>query len=361
MWHSARLSAAAAFCVVLAVPSPAWATFDNLKTFKQTYPGKAPKAYSCKICHHSLLGKKGDLNAYGLALQKLKAPADAKKLTPDDLKALEKEDSDLDGVSNLDEIHAGTPLGEPAATPSVEHHEQGSWNIDQWLMPEASADTTDAPQAEYVGMETCAACHAKQYKEFQQSTHARIAIPGGRMNAQGCEMCHGPGSLHAAAGGGRGVGGIINPRKDPGVCFSCHLDKKAEFRLPHHHPVLEGKMSCVDCHSPHREAVRPWSATTMKDINEACFRCHKEQRGPFVWEHEALREGCTSCHKVHGSIHEKMLVARDNNLCLRCHTQVNFPTIGKQNHATRLPQGTCFSAGCHTAVHGSNFDDHLRY
>ena len=97
------------------------------------------------------------------------------------------------------------------------------------------------------------------------------------------------------------------------------------------------------------------------DINEACYKCHKEQRGPFVWEHEALREGCATCHKVHGSIHEKMLVVRDNNLCLRCHTQANFPTIGKQNHGGRLPQGTCFSAGCHTAVHGSNFDDHLRY
>ena len=157
------------------------------------------------------------------------------------------------------------------------------------------------------------------------------------------------------------VGGIINPRKDPSACFACHLDKKAEFKLPFHHPVMEGKMSCADCHSAHGEEVRPWTATSMEGVNEACFKCHKEQRGPFAWEHEALREGCTTCHKVHGSIHEKMLVARDNNLCLRCHTQVNFPTIGKQGHEGRLPQGTCFSAGCHTAVHGSNFDDHLRY
>jgi predicted CXXCH cytochrome family protein len=74
-----------------------------------------------------------------------------------------------------------------------------------------------------------------------------------------------------------------------------------------------------------------------------------------------VRDGCVSCHKVHGSVNDKMLVARDNNLCLRCHTQVNFPTIGKSSHSGRLPLGSCFSAGCHTAVHGSNFDDHLRY
>ena len=128
-----------------------------------------------------------------------------------------------------------------------------------------------------------------------------------------------------------------------------------------HHPVLEGKMSCADCHNPHGEDVRPWSATSMQGVNEACFKCHKDQQGPFVWEHEALREGCTTCHKVHGSVNDKMLVARDSNLCLRCHTQVNFPMIGKQAHGSRLPQGSCFSGGCHTAVHGSNFDEHLRY
>ena len=222
------------------------------------------------------------------------------------------------------------------------------------------AEKPKAEKAEYVGMETCAGCHAKQVQEFKQSTHARISIPG-QPGVEGCEMCHGPGSLHAAAGGGRGVGGIINPRKDPSTCFQCHLDKKAEFRLPYHHPVLEGKMSCADCHSAHGAEVRPWTATSLKDVNEACFKCHKDQRGPFVWEHEALREGCTTCHKVHGSIHPKMLLVRDSNLCLRCHTQTDFPVIGKSSHSGRLYQGTCFSAGCHTAVHGSNFDDHLRY
>jgi predicted CXXCH cytochrome family protein len=211
--------------------------------------------------------------------------------------------------------------------------------------------------ARYVGSEDCDSCHEKQVKEYKLSTHSRISIP--KAEAQACEMCHGPASIHIDEGGGRG--NIANPRKDPTACFACHTDKKLEFRLPYHHPVLEGKMSCADCHNAHGEEVRPWTGTSMKDTNEACFKCHKDQRGPFVWEHEVVREGCTTCHKVHGSIHEKMLIARDHNLCLRCHTQVNFPTIGKSSHASRLPQGTCWSAGCHTAVHGSNFDDHLRY
>jgi predicted CXXCH cytochrome family protein len=217
--------------------------------------------------------------------------------------------------------------------------------------------------AEYVGSESCGACHEKEHKEFLKSTHSRISIASEDVKMQGCEMCHGPASKHVDASGGKD--NIINPKYHPETCFQCHMDKKAEFRLPNHHPVLEGKMSCTSCHSAHGEEARPWSSTTIQDVNEACFKCHKDQRGPFVFEHEVLREGCTTCHSVHGSLNEKMLIVRDSNLCLRCHTQSNFPTIGKSNHGTgvnpRLMQGTCFSGGCHTAVHGSNFDEHLRY
>ncbi len=212
----------------------------------------------------------------------------------------------------------------------------------------------------YVGTETCATCHEKQYREFKLSTHSRISNDKSDGAAQGCEMCHGPGSIHAEASGGKD--NIINPKKNPEICFTCHKEQKMEFSLPHHHPVLEGKMSCNDCHNAHGEEILPWSGTSMKDMNETCFKCHKDQRGPFVYEHEALRDGCSTCHKVHGSINEKMLKVRDANLCLRCHTQTNFSYIGNSSHqAGRLTQGTCFSGGCHTAVHGSNFDAHFRY
>lgn len=221
-------------------------------------------------------------------------------------------------------------------------------------------ETADNAKAEYVGMETCIACHEKQGKQFKETTHSRVSLPDEK--GEGCESCHGPGSLHAEAGGGKGVGGIIDIRKHPEACFTCHMDKKAEFHLQYHHPVSEGKMSCSDCHNAHSPEVRPWSATTLEDVNEACFRCHKEQRGPFAWEHEAMREGCATCHKVHGSINDKLLVRRDSTLCLTCHTQTDYPRIGKSNHqSNRINRGVCFSAGCHVAVHGSNFDDHLRY
>jgi len=216
--------------------------------------------------------------------------------------------------------------------------------------------------AKYVGSETCGMCHAKEVKNFKLAAHERVAIPMEGVKVEGCEMCHGPASLHVEAGGGKGVK-IINPGKNPEMCFACHMEKKAEFSLPHHHPVLEGHMSCTDCHDPHGPAARPWSATSMADVNEPCFKCHKQQRGPFAIEHLALREGCTTCHKVHGSINDKMLTSRDQTLCIKCHGQSTYPTMGKSGHSAGgdSVQGTCFSGGCHVAVHGSNFDKHLRY
>lgn len=228
--------------------------------------------------------------------------------------------------------------------------EVGSVNA---LLPDSMKGAT------FVGTETCATCHEKQYEEFRLSTHSRIAVKSETEGvAQGCEMCHGPGSIHADNGGGRGT--MINPRKTPEICFTCHMDKKMEFRLPYHHPVLEGHMSCADCHNLHGVDARPWTATSLDDVNEVCFKCHKDKRGPFTWEHQALRDGCTTCHKVHGSINEKMLLARDANLCLRCHIQTNFPNLGTNNHSTKVTQGTCWSGGCHTGIHGSSFDRHFR-
>ena len=103
--------------LTLAFAQTSWGTIENLKSFKKTYFDKSNTTYTCKTCHKSAVGKKGDLNAYGLALQKLKAPADAKKLTEADFREIEKEDADQDGASNLDEINAGTNPGDPLSLP----------------------------------------------------------------------------------------------------------------------------------------------------------------------------------------------------------------------------------------------------
>jgi predicted CXXCH cytochrome family protein len=225
--------------------------------------------------------------------------------------------------------------------------------------PVGKAPVTSIKGAEYVGVETCKACHRKEARVYPASPHARIATSD-EGQAQDCEICHGAGSIHVDDP--RKKGSIINPRKDPEVCFSCHQEKRMEFKLPFKHPVMEGKMGCADCHEPHGADLVAGGAA-MESMNGVCFKCHKDQQGPVVYEHAAMREGCTECHKVHGSIYQKMLRTQDANLCLRCHIQANFPTIAGGAHTSnsRIPQGVCFYGGCHTAVHGSNFDKTLRY
>src|SRR3954470_7844972 len=105
------------------------------------------------------------------------------------------------------------------------------------------------PGAEFVGSEACATCHEQITRTFPTATHARLKASGDNAKNVGCESCHGPGSLHVSSGGGART--IVNPRRSPETCFQCHLEVRAKFELPHHHPVLEGKVSCADCHNPH--------------------------------------------------------------------------------------------------------------
>jgi predicted CXXCH cytochrome family protein len=224
------------------------------------------------------------------------------------------------------------------------------------------------PGAHYVGTKECAQCHSDQTDHFGSASHARLALSDPKVGDTGCEACHGPGSVHVMAGGGKG--NIVNPRKSPETCFQCHLDKRGQFSLPHAHPVLEGHVSCVDCHDVHSGKAIRGTGADLAAQNDTCTKCHTEQKGPFVYEHGAMREGCISCHQPHGSVNEKMLVARDANLCVRCHLMTpTAPNAGQVligndnatgNHNSRLMQGTCWSAGCHEAPHGSNVNNHLR-
>ena len=125
-------------------------------------------------------------------------------------------------------------------------------------------------------------------------------------------------------------------------------------------------MNCVQCHDPHGfDIMKPARGLAMARLNESCAECHREQTKPHVFVHEAMRDGCTTCHQPHGSVNPKMLAERDNNLCLKCHAQTHSVAgriyIGKEDHTAHLALGGCWSAGCHTAVHGSNINPHLRY
>jgi DmsE family decaheme c-type cytochrome len=175
----------------------------------------------------------------------------------------------------------------------------------------------------------CLKCHEKQktFFQFRRGVH--------RLSSVGCDNCH---QIHSTK-----VAKNLLKKKDPDLCFSCHGDVKSKFYLPNKHPVIQGALTCSDCHTPHGSQTRASLRKINKFNIDVCFKCHPEKRGPWVFEHGAQKfEGCNVCHSPHGSPNKFMLIRRNiRTLCMECHGQPHFPNFSCVN--------------CHTQIHGSNF------
>jgi DmsE family decaheme c-type cytochrome len=200
----------------------------------------------------------------------------------------------------------------------------------------------------------CVGCHQDAARmHWQSSTH--------RSEAVACTDCH---RVHVEKDP------VLTIAAQPQVCFDCHQRQRAEFLRPSRHPVQSarfasrtGLMACSGCHNPHggngpAELVR-------NTVNETCYDCHAEMRGPFLWEHAPAREDCTNCHLAHGSPHEKLLVRRVPWLCQSCHlaqfhpsTEISGSNVPPGGRADLVLARGCMN--CHTNVHGSNHPSGVR-
>lgn len=201
--------------------------------------------------------------------------------------------------------------------------------------------------------EKCLTCHEKAGQaNYEASMHARRNVA--------CTSCH---SVHAP----KSATGGLKTRTDTDTCFTCHKTERAKAMRTSRHPVRDGKMSCSSCHNPHDGATPKMIAAAS--VNELCYKCHTEKRGPFLFEHAPVREDCVSCHEPHGSNHKRLLTAKMPNLCWNCHFTgsghfgsgdnlstekgarvapvTGFPTVN-----SRFVEKSC--KNCHTNLHGSN-------
>jgi DmsE family decaheme c-type cytochrome len=123
-------------------------------------------------------------------------------------------------------------------------------------------------------------------------------------------------------------------------------------------PLPEGQMSCDDCHNPHGSITSPLLKTNT--VNETCYQCHADKRGPFLFEHAPVRESCLNCHTPHGSNQQTLLVTPLPFLCQQCHSGLRHPndlhtpvSLGNGAHPDERAMGrACVT--CHANIHGSN-------
>ncbi len=212
--------------------------------------------------------------------------------------------------------------------------------------------------------ETCLSCHAgkEAHNNFRRGDHWRNNI-----GCTDCHSAHGPETSLPKLGSAEVVVGSTKNRptlasramlktSEPQLCISCHNETKSQFTKPFRHKVLEGTMTCSDCHNSHG-GFESRQTRLSSGADSACVKCHANKSGPFVFEHAPLKiEGCSVCHTPHGSSNPKMLKrAQIRQLCLECHTGISeelapgAPSFHNQANV-RYQQCTV----CHSAIHGSN-------
>ena len=163
-----------------------------------------------------------------------------------------------------------------------------------------------------------------------------------------CADCH---QSHAA------VDPVQDVATQPQVCGNCHQLQKTESLKAFAHPLFDGKMDCTGCHSVHGDAVATQLARAT--VNDTCYQCHAEKRGPYLWEHAPVSEDCGLCHAPHGSNHPGMLTQRAPLQCQNCHSQDGHPSVAYTDDGLASAVASKYLLGqgcmnCHSQVHGSN-------
>lgn len=293
------------------------------------------------------------------------------------------------------------------------------------LVSLSAAPQSDSPSASaFVGSAVCKTCHPDIWLNFYKNAHYKSIASGKELPERtGCESCHGSGKAHVEARGGKAtivafseleprqvlercltchsedlgrayirrsahtlagvacsnchsihkspVPKMLLARRQTDLCYGCHAPVRAQFSMPSKHRVNEGFMNCADCHNPHgamaatwRMGLRPRLVDHAQANEQPCLKCHTDKRGPFLFEHAAVRvDGCETCHAPHGSMNPRLLRRPAMfTLCLECHNGAG--AFGRQGDGVRLQSSSHNMADpryqncttCHLRIHGSNGD-----
>ena len=217
--------------------------------------------------------------------------------------------------------HATEPNVGQQRAPILSFSERSSFSVEQQNAP-------------------CLRCHQNAMANWQTSTHQRQQLR--------CTSCH---QIHAKKDP------ILQVKTQANTCYQCHLQQRSEFQRMSSHPLGRDGMSCTSCHNPHG-SLNP-HLLRKSTVNNLCYVCHAEKRGPFLWLHAPVQEDCTICHEQHGAAQATLLKQRPPFLCQSCHSMAGHPSLsfsGSDNSASFsgsfLLGKSCLN--CHFQIHGSN-------
>jgi predicted CXXCH cytochrome family protein len=229
---------------------------------------------------------------------------------------------------------------------------------------------------EFVGSETCAACHDDQFKSVSVTKHGKLSqLADWKDKVQGCESCHGAGKKHSEE---PTLLNIIsfknkNSKEISETCLTCHAGKESHnnFRRGEH---WRNDVGCTDCHTAHGPETASFKTGSLtipgvtsretpsnatfamlkKSEPQLCISCHTETKSQFSKpNHHKVLEGtmkCSDCHNAHGGFEQKQanLSVGADAACVKCHADKQGPFVFEHG-----PIKTEGCSACHTP-HGSS-------
>ncbi len=217
----------------------------------------------------------------------------------------------------------------------------------------------------------CLYCHCQEARPVADSVNRYQDPPFGQL-AIGCERCHGPGQLHAAARERDDPPGdvdrtIVNPRRlapalRDAVCEQCHLqgedvvERRGRARTDYRPGLPLDEYVSIFVRPPEVRDARSIVGQDEQMHESACF---VKSAGKF---------GCTSCHDPHRSPPADQKIAFYENRCRNCHGRSAPPaddvSVEAPDCSLPLPRrvaadGRKDCLACHMARNPSTTETHL--
>ena len=199
-------------------------------------------------------------------------------------------------------------------------------------------------------------CHEDIAKAFSKTSHHLADGHDKKRGFDGhaCESCHGAGAKHA---GSADAADIRNPAKLSAatidrICLTCHINQPTHVgRLQSSH--ARDQVACTTCHKIHATGPEVLVVRKTEAINQQCEGCHLTVAAQFQQPfHHPVPQGamsCVDCHNPHGSLRPAMTQSFGANEpgCINCH--------GDKRGPFTFEHGPVRFEGCSTchAAHGS--------